>query len=74
MIYEQVYDEDWLNVHKEHFIACCDCGLVHRFKYRYRKVIGSKTKILQVQVFRENRRTGQKRRAMGVKITRSKKK
>lgn len=43
-----------LNV--EHHIACCDCGLVHRFEYRVRG------KDLEVRAWRLNRETANRRR------------
>ncbi len=66
--WDQVIDGDWLPVPKTWFIGCCDCGLVHRMEFRYRLPKGARTKVLQVQVFRDNPKTGQKRRRMGVKV------
>jgi len=53
----QKVDLDWRN--KDHMIACCDCHLVHRFRY---VVVGDK---LRIRAWRENRRTGQLRRWRG---------
>ncbi len=57
MKYEQIYDGDWNRfVWRGAFIACCDCGLVHRVNTRVRNGC------LELQHFREARRTAAKRR------------
>ena len=32
--YIQRFDGEWVDVTCERFLACCDCGLVHREQYR----------------------------------------
>ncbi len=34
MRYKQIYDGDWVEVAKTHYIRCCDCGLVHRYNFK----------------------------------------
>lgn len=72
--YHQVYDSDWQEVPKEWILGCCDCGLVHVFNFRIKKKGALRT--LEVQVLRDDRRTGQIRRYKGVRVvaTRPKKK
>lgn len=45
-------------VSPEHYIKCCDCGLVHKIKIR--KFKGK----FYMKAIRDNRRTGQARRFM----------
>lgn len=52
--YEQAWDGEWFDAPQ--YIACCDCGLVHKIKLR--KIKGR----YQMLVWRDNRRTGQRRR------------
>lgn len=33
-LYIQRFDGEWVDVTCERFLACCDCGLVHREQYR----------------------------------------
>ncbi len=56
--YEQVYNGDWYDLPRRHYIACCDCGLVHEVKIRVHK--GKP----QIQLNRDNRRTAGVRRGM----------
>jgi len=51
---------DWKN--RDYLIACCDCHLVHRFRF---KVVKNK---LIIQGWRDNPRTGQLRRHRGIPI------
>ena len=58
MKYAQAYDGDWiepkdLNNHRE---KCCDCGLVHDYKFR---IVKGR---IQYQVVRNNRATAAARR------------
>jgi hypothetical protein len=54
--YQQIWDGKWEPLDKDQYIACCDCGLVHRVRVRMHK--GK----LEAQFTRDNRRTGQVRR------------
>ena len=66
--YKQIHDGDFLPLHHVHKIACCDCGLVHRWEFKI-KTIGRK-KVAGFIVARDNRATGQRRRRHGRKKTR----
>jgi hypothetical protein len=46
-----------LGLRRQHLIACCDCGLVHKFKF---KIEGGKR--LSLRAWRLNRNTAQRRR------------
>jgi hypothetical protein len=65
MSYEQVYNDEWFDLRKTPHISCCDCGLVHEIKVRVRK--GK----VEVQLNRDNRRTGQIRRWAKAKRTKT---
>jgi hypothetical protein len=52
--YEQAWEGEWFDIPK--FLACCDCGLVHRIKVRKYK------NKFQIAYWRDNKRTGQRRR------------
>jgi hypothetical protein len=54
--YEQAWDGEWWTLPRLIYLACCDCGLVHRVRLRVRK--GK----LQVQFCRDGRRTAAHRR------------
>ena len=54
--YDQIYDGQW--VAAPEYLACCDCGLVHRLKYRIRK--GR----LEMQMFRDKAETRNCRRCL----------
>lgn len=57
MRYKQAYDGDWIEPIKEGYkMACCDCGLVHTVNFRIVKGV------IQIQAFRDNRATSQRRR------------
>jgi hypothetical protein len=32
--YEQIYDGQWFDLPGKMDLACCDCGLVHKFRSR----------------------------------------
>ena len=57
--FDEPESSEWVQpVRKGYKLACCDCGLVHRFDFRiFRKMI-------QFRVTRDNRSTGQVRRHM----------
>jgi len=52
--YRPVDDDVWFRAPK--WIACCDCGLVHRIEFR------RSGRRLMIRVRRDRRRTGQNRR------------
>lgn len=55
--YGQIYDGDWVWIPSKDFrLACCDCGLIHKMKFRRRA--GK----LYMQVFRDARGTALSRR------------
>ena len=57
--YPEVQSGQWVQpVRKGYKMSCCDCGLVHKLNFRLRR--GR----IQLQAFRDNRATGQKRRHM----------
>ena len=49
--------EELVNTDNDYYIACCDCGLVHRNKY---KVIDGKT--ISVRAWRNDRETNRVRK------------
>jgi len=57
--YPQIFEGEKIIIKwekEDHKISCCDCGLVHRFRFN---VKGSK---LVTRAWRDNRATGQIRR------------
>lgn len=54
--YRQAPEGKWILTHKCMAIACCDCGLVHLYRY---KIVGNR---LYRAVWRDNRRTAAVRR------------
>jgi hypothetical protein len=64
--YEIVEDgtEERYTLNKDHKIACCDCSLVHKFRFRIKR------RRLYVKITRDNRATGQLRRHCGRKVSR----
>ena len=55
--YLAVQAGEWIQpIRRGYKMSCCDCGLVHVLNFRLRK--GR----IQLQAFRDNRATGQKRR------------
>lgn len=54
-------DLDWRDGHYM-YLACCDCGLVHKIK-----VVATKRRV-RLRFWRDNRRTGQLRRYSGIKL------
>ena len=57
----QAVDLDWR--HRDYKIACCDCGLVHCFRFT---VVRGK---LRIRAWRDNRSTAALRRHRNVKIS-----
>ena len=67
--YTQRADGDWSKFARRGtmfsmFIACCDCGLVHRFNVRIR---GGRA---EMQAFRRNRMTASRRKTKDLKFRR----
>ncbi|HDY88133.1 MAG TPA: hypothetical protein ENH82_08485 [bacterium] len=56
MKYEQRKDGDEFCISPEHYIKCCDCGLVHKIKVK--KYKGK----FYLRIWQDKRRTGQVRR------------
>ena len=56
MKYIQRFDNEWICISPEHYIKCCDCGLIHRIKVKKKK--GR----FYMKSVRDNRKTAQKRR------------
>jgi hypothetical protein len=54
------HDLDWRHV--DYHIACCDCHLVHKFRFA---VVGN---TLRIRAWRDNRRTAALRRHRGIPI------
>ena len=62
MRYYQVTDGEWRYFLRKEKVACCDCGLVHTYRYRTRKGY------LQRQATRDRRATAARRKRLGIKI------
>jgi len=60
--YDQVYEHQWVDAGEKLYLACCDCGLVHEF--RFRNVMGH----IQFRCRRDNRATGQLRRWHRIRV------
>jgi len=61
--YKQVTGGEWVQpIMKGYKMMCCDCGLVHIMNFR---IIGKK---VQIQAFRDNRKTAASRRTKKDKI------
>lgn len=57
MKYEDAEEGKWIFPRRKgYFMSCCDCGLVHRLDFRINN------KHIEFRAFRENGRTGQRRR------------
>lgn len=65
---QQVFEGEWLEWKRHERWICCDCSLTHTVEVRKRN--GK----LEARMFRDNRSTGQFRRAGGIKIMVKKKK
>ena len=63
MHYHNQQDGEWVEPPMEGYLmACCDCGLVHKLNFR---IVNGR---VQLQAFRHNRSTAQKRRHLKTKI------
>ena len=58
----QQEDGEWVEPLKGYKMACCDCGLIHKFDFRIRK--GK----VQFSATRDNRATAQRRRRQNVQL------
>ena len=63
-IYNQRYDNEWVDVTNERFMACCDCGLVHSYEH----IILTDGAILRKAV-RESRLTADRRQTTETKAS-----
>lgn len=72
MDYPYATEGEKMDVPAEWHVACCDCGLIHVFKFSFRDE--GTTKVLQVAVKRDNRATAQRRRHMDVELKKKRKK
>ena len=66
--YRQIWDSEWEPLPKDWYLQCCDCGLCHRIRLRIRD--GKP----EIQMTRDNRRTGQIRRWKKARNGKAKKK
>ena len=55
--YEQIHDGEWFDLPAKMDLACCDCGLVHKFQSRL------KNGKVQIKMDRHGPATGGKRAA-----------
>lgn len=61
-------DGEWVQPSRVRYLMqCCDCGLVHRLRFRLVKYAPNKRKI-QFQVFRENGETKRARKLRGIVV------
>lgn len=67
-LYQQIYNGEWMALPKRWRVGCCDCGKVHDFDFRVRKVRGKEYSIIEVLVNTNPCATGGKRKAKGVKV------
>lgn len=59
--YVQGFDGDWVRpVMRGYKVACCDCGLVHRYDFRLVRV--GKQMVIVYRAFRDRRATAARRR------------
>lgn len=63
MKYYQVKDGEWRHFLRKEKVACCDCGLVHTYRYRTRDGY------LQRQAVRDPKATWARRKRLGLKVT-----
>ena len=73
--YEQVFEDEWEQValSQEEREMCCDCGLVHRVRYRLRpiaRVSGAVRHILEMKTRVDKKATRAYRKRHGIKISR----
>lgn len=69
LTYTPIQQAEKVEVAKQWFLACCDCGLIHRFEFTLEKLRPSDKKLtLMATIYRENARTAAHRRGKGVKV------
>lgn len=61
--YIQRWDNEWVDVTFERSVVCCDCGLVHKEKYRVIENDDGRFSIIR-QAIRDNRATAARRRSL----------
>jgi len=61
--YDQIEADEWVPWIKDVDLACCDCGLVHRVKWRIVKTTGGRNE-LQLRFSRNGPATGGIRKAL----------
>ncbi len=59
-VYIQRWNGEWIDVTAERFLACCDCGLVHKEEYRI-IIADDGTEHILRRVIRDNRATAGRR-------------
>ncbi len=65
MKYKQVTEGEWVQPVKNGYkMMCCDCGLVHIMNFR---IVG-KNHTIQLQAFRDDRKTAASRRTKSLKL------
>lgn len=62
-VYIQRFNGEWVDVTAERYLACCDCGLVHKEEYRIIEAENGDEHIIR-RVIRDNRATAGVRRSM----------
>lgn len=82
MKYHQITDgEEVIVTTKNHRVACCDCGLVHKYDFKVGKRIGDMYEILDPeeldmiilrQAYRDERATKHRRKQLGIMVMRQK--
>lgn len=60
------FDGEWVDVTADRFLACCDCGCVHREEYRIVTDAEGNDHIIR-RVVRDNRGTAARRRSLKMK-------
>ncbi len=60
--YKVIEDGEWVRLTLDHYLACCDCGLVHRITF---KIVDGK---LFMRPYRDEDATKKRRKAKGIKL------
>ena len=58
--YKVIEDGEWVQLTLDHYLACCDCGLVHRITF---KIVDGK---LFMRPFRDVDATRKRRKTKGI--------
>lgn len=82
MKYHQVKDGEWIIVTtRNHKVACCDCGLIHKFDFKigtkvprgYKITSASKLKaIILRRAFRDDKATARRRKRLKITVKKGK--